>query len=411
MHSYVLWTMVKRTRWILVSMAAAVIGLIDLVVPAPKVLIYATAVLASYLLVLEIIEHRRRFRSTRFERRESDSFFDVRQSLKLDGRFRVFDYVNGTFIHDSHVSRLVRERQIHARLLRESTFVAPSEFKKLGDLYLQKYLDEARNDKRVVWNDPVLGWGTDPRQGEGGSGIQEVEMVAGTFYQRLRTDDFALNDVMQNGAPRSEFGRQLFINKRGHLRDFGSSWLLNAIGTSTLAFTRDGKLVLVEQSRRNARSQGLFAPSGSGSLEPKDFEGSDVVEVGELAASGATRELSEETGILPQEVAATVFLGFGRWLDKSACPELFSLTLLSIDSDELARRPIPAADRTLVEGRPLCRLIGDPMHWDPNKPEDMLPENFRGRLSVPLAAALSLLALAAKKRDPLFAFDQWTSAA
>ena len=409
MRSYVLWSMVERSRWILVSFAAAVIGIVDLVVPAPKVLIVATAVLAGYLLVVEIIEHRRRFRSTRFERRESDSFLDVRQGLKVGGRFQVFDYVNGTFIHDSHVSRLVMEGRLPARLLPDSKFVAPSEFKKLGDLYLQNYLDESRNDKRVIWNDPVLGWATDVGR-ESDSEVEEVGMIPGTFYQRLRTDDFALNDVMQSGAPRSEFGRQLFIDKRGHLRDFGSSWLLNGIGTSTLAFTKDGKLVLVEQSRRNARSQGLFAPSGSGSLEPQDFRGSDVVGLGELAASGATRELCEETGILPQEVAATVFLGFGRWLDKSACPELFSLTLLSIDSDELARRPIPAPDRTLVESRPLCRLIGDPMQWDPNKPGDMLPAEFRGRLSVPLSAALSLLALAAKQRNPLFAFDQWTSA-
>lgn len=410
MHTYVLWSTTWRSRWILLSLAATVIGLVDLVRPAPKGLIIATAVLAAGLLIMEFIEHRRRFISTRFERRESDSFLDVRQSLKNDVRFQVLDYANGTFIHDSHVSRLVLEGKLPARLLPESQFVAPSEFKKLGERYLQDYLEKSRRDKRVVWDDPVLGWASDVGR-DGDFAIEEVGMLAGTFYQRIRTDDFALNDVLQAGGPNSKFGRQLFVNRRGQLRDFGSSWLLNGIGTSTLAFTRDGKLVVVEQSKKNSRSEGLFAPSGSGSLEPKDFHGSDFVDLADLAAAGATRELAEETGVLPQEVAATVFLGFGRWLNKAACPELFTLTLLSIDSDELERRAIPAPDRTLVERRLLCRLIGDPMQWDPNSPADMLPDEFRGRMSLPLSAALSLLAIAAKQPDPHFAFDQWTSPA
>lgn len=404
MHLYVLWSSAKRLQWIIVSLATAAIGTVDLFTPVPQVLVIATAVVAFALLILEIINHIKRRRSTIFQPRTADTFMDVKRALADNDRFRILDWANGTFVHDTRVSHLIQQDRLSARLAATSAYIAPPEIRHLGERFLEHNLDEAKRNQREVWDDAVLGWNTNLGL-EHDVDIHEIEMTPSSFYHRLRTDDFAMNDVMQGGSARPEYGRQLFINRHGGLRDFGSSWLLNGIGTSTLAFTSDGKLVLVEQSRRNARSQGLFAPSGSGSLEPQDFAMASALNLRDLAANGANRELAEETGIRPEEIATSRFLGFGRWLEKAACPELFTLTRLSIHSDDLGRRSIPASDRRLVQSRKIQRLIGSSTDWDHSHPENLLPVEYRGRLSVPLSTALSLLILAVQ--NPNDSVREW----
>jgi 8-oxo-dGTP pyrophosphatase MutT (NUDIX family) len=393
MHFYVLWSTAKRLQWILVSLAAAAIGTVDLFTPVPQILVIATAVVAFLLLILEVANHIKRRRSTIFQPRTADTFTDVKKALEDNDRFRILEWANGTFVHDNRVSFLIQEGRLSARLAATTTYIAPPEIRHLGERYLEQHLDDAKRNQREVWDDAVVGWNTNIGF-ENDFDVQDIEMTPSSFYHRLRTDDFSMNDVMQSGSARPEYGRQLFINRLGRLRDFGSSWLLNGIGTSTLAFTSDGKLVLVEQSKRNARSQGLFAPSGSGSLEPQDFAMSPALDLRDLAANGANRELAEETGIRREEIVTSQFLGFGRWLEKAACPELFTLTLLSVHSDDLGRRSIPSSDRRLVESRKIQRLIGTSTDWDHAHPESLLPVDYRGRLSVPLSTALSLFILA-----------------
>lgn len=401
MHLYVIWSTAKRLRWILLSLAAATSGTVDLFTPIPRVLVTLTASLALLLLGIEIFSYLKRRRSTVFQPRTSDTFSDVKSALDGNTRFRIQEWANGTFVHDEMITLLIRQGRVSALLAASTSYIAPPEIRHLGERYLEHHLDDAKRNQREVWDDPVLGWNTNIGRDDDYA-IGSIELTPSSFYQRLRTDDFAMNDVIQSGAVRPEYGRSLFINRTGYPRDFGSSWLLNGIGTSALAFTTDGKLVLIEQSRRNARSRGLFAPSGSGSLEPQDFKKLSSLKLHDLAAQGANRELMEEAGVREEEIVSNHFLGFGRWLEKAACPELFTCTQLSVHSEELERRPIPSSDRRLVASRKTHRLIGAPEAWDHERPEELLAAEYRGRLSVPLSTAMSLLILAVREpRSPL----------
>ncbi|WP_245787291.1 hypothetical protein [Amycolatopsis saalfeldensis] len=88
-------------------------------------------------------------------------------------------------------------------------------------------------------------------------------------------------------------------------------------GVSTIAFTTDGKLVAVRQSARNSVSGLLLAPSGSGSLEPRDLRTADGGErrlLHTAVGAGMERELREESGVHADEITSPHRL---RALDKA----------------------------------------------------------------------------------------------
>lgn len=173
------------------------------------------------------------------------------------------------------------------------------------------------------------------------------------------------------------------------LRDFSDSWLANMIGVSTLAFTSDGKLLIVGQSQHNYNSPALFAPSGSGALSPDDLH--DATTLAELAMAGANRELCEENGIRASEIASSGVLSFSRWLSKGAAPEFCGYSLLSVSSDDLADRQIPRSERVFTDKQYFVHL-SHPSKWSRNDVETALPPEVpMGSCSIPLLVGLTTL--------------------
>ena len=108
----------------------------------------------------------------------------------------------------------------------------------------------------------------------------------------------------------------LLTNANGQLRTLAESTLADCVGISTIAFTADGQLVLTRQTSRNIASALLLAPSGSGSLDPRDLgpavtgPGSRPAEIlQEIVRRGMERELREETGIRQDEIRHTASMG------------------------------------------------------------------------------------------------------
>jgi hypothetical protein len=104
---------------------------------------------------------------------------------------------------------------------------------------------------------------------------------------------------------------------------------------STLAFCTDGALVLITQSRQTAASKGRIASSGSGSLEQRDFAMGQHDVLQSVFIRGVERELREECNIEQSEIASTHVIGHGRWLNRSAKPELFAVTLLNVPGSDI----------------------------------------------------------------------------
>ncbi len=93
--------------------------------------------------------------------------------------------------------------------------------------------------------------------------------------------------------------RRLLDDGQDNLVPFSRSVLANIVGTSTLAITRDEKMVIPIQGR-TVSSPGLCAPSGSGSLDI-----GDVIEDLGSFINGAVREMREECGLTDDAVLSS----------------------------------------------------------------------------------------------------------
>jgi hypothetical protein len=373
----------KQLRWILLSTALVVTSLLGLFVHIPLWVNLALWALSAVLLRLEIRKHREVQRATHFPVRERETFSDVQKALAGNERYQVKSFPVGTFLLDLATSQAVQEGRVLARPA-STNYISPPEVKEFGENFRRRQVNAGTYNGSVLGLRARLGSGSDLAS-------KDWEMVPARYWDHLATDIFAMSDVDVAGHERLDLGRPLFIDRHGMPRDPADSWLLNAVGTSAMALTTDRRVVLVAQSAKNQSSKDLMAPSGSGSLELGDFQGESSLPFDMLARNGALRELCEETGLSKQDVQSTAFLGFGRWLDKAAKPEAFTLVILNVDSHEVLRRGIPAADRpfSLLVKSPKIDMSLDQLQHA--QPQDVLGEEWSRKLSLPTLMGLSLM--------------------
>lgn len=371
----------------------AAVGLASIWLTIPAWVLVAGAAISVLLILIEIRNNILESRQTEFLPRDSDSFADVLEKLPGDG-VRVLEIPSGIFLHYSRASALMKEHDPIVELAR-SGYVVPAELQPHAKRFLKHVLSNpVRFGRR--FNGPCLGWNTDPA---GDSWQQDtIEVVQGRYFDLIQTDEFATFDVAVGGHSVPGFGRDLFIDRHGRLRDLHTSWLFNVIGASTLAITNDGQLVKTEQTDDNSASQGLLAPSGSGAAEPRDLVPQRLT-LSEFAANAAQRELCEEANLEPETISHTCFLGFGRWLQRAGRGELICISFLNVDSDTVNRRAVRSSERVYTR-RARCVRFALPMaNWTPDDPAQMLPLQDRSRMSLPLAAALSMLADETRRPD------------
>lgn len=379
-------------RWIILSVVLGVMGLLPLIAEPPLWLNGTASLLAFALLLAEVRDYRRARSDIRFVPRPTDRFEDVEEQLQHNERYRFWRTPNGCIVEDNEMSEAIAAGQMVISM-DGASYTLPPELREMGILFQRRHsvgID--------FYNGDVLGLNTDLAPIDG-TIPASVVLTPAKYIDHLATDIFAMHDVMVGRYFRREFGRRLFIDRRGNLRDFRSSWLLNSIGTSVLAFTTDGKLVVVEQSRRNLSSPGLLAPSGSGTLEPRDLANAPSTQFRDVLAQGALRELHEETGITFEEVGTYYHLGFCRWLEKGGKPEAFTLAQLTIDShDARWRHPAPTDRPFSLRTEAISVDFSSSDGVCANVPQIILDEKYRNSLSVPLWAGLALAASVARDR-------------
>lgn len=203
---------------------------------------------------------------------------------------------------------------------------------------------------RVVFNGRVIGMRSDPLPP--GTLSTPIRFHIARFFDAQCSNEMCglritHRDTGEDFDPRQD----LLVNANGHLRTLSESTLADTVGISTVAITTDGALVVVPQSRRNVGSPMLLAPSGSGSLHPKDLGRDEAGLLQDIVRRGMQRELCEETGIRLDEISGTAVLGFARWLERGAKPEFFGFTELSITAKDLVERRRLHSGERLYSGR------------------------------------------------------------
>lgn len=200
--------------------------------------------------------------------------------------------------------------------------------------------------------------------------LQCTEYVAG-----LVTNDFTEKCLLDEGPPLISYvnGHDVLFAPNNKVHTLRSSPASNHIGISTLVVMRDNVIPIVVQTPASAQSGGLFAPSGSGSMEfnrdlrsqkpPANFQ--------DLLAHSMKRELIEECGLSEEVVACTFITGHARLLHRGGKPEYFGISVADVDHRYIQKR---REERPFVHGH-LFRSI-------PSKSIDALINWFDSELSL-----------------------------
>lgn len=140
------------------------------------------------------------------------------------------------------------------------------------------------------------------------------------------------------------------------IHNLQTTYCCNHIGVSTMAITRDGYLVMTHQSAGAMQSPDLLAPSGSGSVDLRDWRRYH----NEFLIDAMERELLEEVGLSHRRraerkacIAGTKLVGFARLLNRGGKPDFFGVTFLKRTREQLGVR---WAERPFI-AKIYCRLL------------------------------------------------------
>ena len=239
----------------------------------------------------------------------------------------------GTALISDAIDRIVAGQDL-ATELDEEPYLLPKSLKAS-----MPYLLPVISRGRLVFNGRVIGMHGDPLP-RGPHAAEPIRLHVARFFDSQCSNEMCqMRITHRDGGDEFDPRQRLLISANGYLNMLAESVLADVIGISTVALTVDGEIVLVRQTFRNVGSPMLLAPSGSGSLHPKDLGKNRREILQDMVRRGMQRELCEETPVQPEDIRRTTVVGFARWLERGAKPEFFGVTELSITAKDLASRP------------------------------------------------------------------------
>ncbi len=223
----------------------------------------------------------------------------------------------------------------------------------------------------------------------------------------LDSPDEATTEVLYDGL-------SFFLKTKAEGREFRGycdTDCSNQIGVSTLAFTSDGYLLLVDQLSGGLESAELIAPSGSGSLDwedlPSDPDGKDFWT---WITQAAKRELREELGLCHYSLSLLerirhrhkvrwmkslsiepALIGIGGLMHRGGKPDLFFLAKLDCTVDDIRRYSVYGAEEKFLSQRCGLDAAKKLTDWTPQSVQELVGRNTTDRDSFPLELCFLML--------------------
>lgn len=241
----------------------------------------------------------------------------------------------------------------------------------------------------------------------------KLSIFRGSYFLSLISHEPTRFDVVEGGGVRPTNYKstamshleQRLMGEDGVLASISErTGLAYHMGVNTLAITRDGYLRLWRQGASAQHSEGLIAPSGSGSLDWADREGASGLRG--MVCTGMERELLEEstkqgTPLDATKIAKTLIVSYFRNIERGGLPGFTGITMLEARLNELTPNETETTDAgewrlTWRAGTP--EELGESL-WALAKKEE--------RMSVPMCACMnSVLELLNSDRKVLDNFFQ-----
>jgi len=269
---------------------------------------------------------------------------DVQPPLGYEGAAYLAIQNRGTMLVHPDADRVIQEGPVSVEL-DATPYRLPAELRDLAPLALR-----TMRAGRVIFDGPMLGLRDDLPLAVSGES-RPLRLMRISFFMQVCSGELCQYRIVdQITGAETDIRLLELVDPSGRLVTLAASRLANNMGISTLAFTSDDQLLVVHQSQRNVASQRLLAPSGSGTLEPRDLSAAGTgASLQDVLVRGMERELREETGIGADDILQTRVVGFGRWLERGAKPEFFAVTRLKISARDAVMGKISGEERLYTE--------------------------------------------------------------
>lgn len=197
-------------------------------------------------------------------------------------------------------------------------------------------LRKAFESSAYLFNNPKPRLRYDPTEQTIASGAVAVLQRA-DYFSELCTNEMADFRISSRSDNSIRFNGIDLMANNGIILDLTDTecGCCNIIGVSTLAFTKDGYMVICVQGERAQQNPRNLAPSGSGSADWADLRGEGRC-LQDFIKRATERELREECGIHDRKQSIrTELIGFCRLLHRGGLPEFFSVSFIDIDHEKL----------------------------------------------------------------------------
>jgi len=318
-----------RFRWkYVVGIIAFVIGiLVTIVEPPVKLLGYFLTVtglvLGLILLVTDTVKLSQR----------KDSFYEIKVKSKVLRSLRMSDnYIDYQFIdfngnralYSSDVNLLITSTPLEF-LMEKDKFKLNLTAMEIAPFAIQK----AFKVGGILFNDPKVRMKSDLTV-KAIKSKQKIALQRTDYFSGICTNELTCREVWTKKDRVQKYDGLSFMSSNGIILDLQQSHCSNHAGTNVLAFTKDGYMVVTIQSGETMQSPDLYAPSGSGSADFKDFEQNPET----FVVSAMERELMEECGLVNDvkrtnnRIVHTHLIGFARNLNRGGKPEFFGVAYI-----------------------------------------------------------------------------------
>lgn len=218
---------------------------------------------------------------------------------------------------------------------RRSSFRIPDKVRPLVAAIFRQALHESSN--RRLFNGSLLRLNTDILP----PNTKEVEVQKAKYFDGLCTHEIVFKRASHSDNTSMNFyGESLLLDEKGEMIELWKSHCANFMGASTMAVTSDRQLLIGIQGDRSMINANRYTPSGSGSVDYKDFSRYESMNgtspsLQELVAFAAERELREECAIPESVDIRTYVIGYARLLERGGKPDFFCISFIDVCASEI----------------------------------------------------------------------------
>ncbi len=310
----------------------------DIISKLPLIITITTALATLVSTVFEYRNFSRAYLVFSNESTKQKTLHQLRLSPEQAGNgYQVLDFFNGrtkeSYVMSHEVNKRLQdtsqEADIKVRLLNYSFRIA-DEVSKL----VPSIMNLTFSKPEITFNGHLLRQISDLHPG-----ISSVTVQKTAYFDGQCTHEIVYKKFKSSHDIKLSFdGSRLLMDEDNILYDLDYSSCSNFIGISTLAFTKDNRIIIGKQADRSRANSGRYAPSGSGSVNYKDVKCKGDAKdrknkkgFRDILINAMRREFCEECNYKLKTAKTkmrTRIIGYVRLLERGGKPDYFGISYI-----------------------------------------------------------------------------------